>query len=461
MNNLDISNLLKPFLENEIISLSSRIVDATTNLQSASSDSICFYHIADTPGAKKLFLERLKKTKCRNLVLSKTVEIEDANIWVIDHEKFLSAQEEIANHLFPNKNKIKIAGITGTNGKTTVSFLAMQMSSLLGSPAISIGTIGVRSLDRTLEEDILSTTPSYLELRKIIHKYQDTYKYIFMEVSSHALAQKRLSSIELEFSAWTSFSQDHLDYHKNYQDYFNAKLKILDSTKNKEITIPSTEVDLKEKLADAGVIVDLVHPLFDENINIGFRASYNQANLAVAKRLVERITDKKVSENILRKLTLPAGRFESISYGNHIIIIDYAHTPDALENICSTIKTDFFDFNLRVVFGCGGDRDRLKRPLMGQAVSKYADSIIVTSDNPRSEVPGKIIDHIVSGISVEFEREEDRRKAIDLSLSNLTSKTVVLIAGKGHEEYQDVKGEKHHFSDREEVLKFISERENV
>lgn len=461
MNNKEISSLLKPFLKSESIFSDTVINQATTNLQLANTDSICFYHITDADNAKRLFLERLESTTCRNLIVSKKVEVENANVWVIDNSDFLKAQEIVANLIYPNNHTMKIAGITGTNGKTTVSYLAMQMATLLDEPAISIGTIGVRSLDKSLENDILSTTPSYLELRKIIHRFQDEYKYIFMEVSSHALAQNRLHKVELEYAAWTSFSQDHLDYHKDYDDYFNAKLKILESSISKDLIIPSTEPDLKKELLKAGVSLDLVEPVYNDEIDVGFKASYNQANLGIAKRLVEKVTSKSVDESILKKLSLPAGRFESISFDDHIVIVDYAHTPDALENICGTIKKDFSEYELRVVFGCGGDRDKLKRPLMGSAVSRFADSIIVTSDNPRSEVPEQIIDDILPGITVDFKRDEDRRAAIHLSLSDLKRKTVILIAGKGHEEYQDIKGKKHHFSDREVVLKYIDGKKNV
>ncbi|WP_372655803.1 glutamate ligase domain-containing protein, partial [Halobacteriovorax sp.] len=200
---------------------------------------------------------------------------------------------------------------------------------------------------------------------------------------------------------------------------------------------------------------------YSSDFDIGFKATYNQANLAVAKRMVEIVSCESVDEELLKKLTLPSGRFESIKFNEHVVIIDYAHTPDALENICKTIKKDFPDFCLVAVFGCGGDRDKSKRPLMGSAVAKFADSIIVTSDNPRTENAETIIKDILPGIDVPFQKEVDRRKAIRLSLSTLKSKSVILIAGKGHEEYQDIMGKKNHFSDKEEVINFIRETENV
>ncbi len=461
MNNSKIKEILKDHLVFENTIVSDEVTSATTNLQLADEHSICFYHITDLPNSNQLFLDRLKESNCRNLILSKHVEVEGVNVWVIDHKDFLKAQEAIANCLYPNDGSLKIAGITGTNGKTTVSYLAMQMATSLGFPSISIGTIGIRSSKEILEDDILSTTPSYLELRKIINKYQKEYKFIFMEVSSHALAQSRLYSTELECCAWTSFSQDHLDYHKDYEDYFNAKLKIVKNSKNKNIIVPAIEDDLISMLKRSGNLVDPVSCEYSSEFDVGFKATYNQANLAVAKRMVELISGQVVGRDILKSLTLPAGRFESIQFKDNIVIVDYAHTPDALENICETIKKDFSSFHLVVVFGCGGDRDKSKRPLMGEAVAKYADSIIVTSDNPRTENPEKIIEDILPGITTPFEQEVDRRKAIQLSLKNITSKSVVLIAGKGHEEYQDVMGKKTHFSDKEEVLKYIKESENV
>lgn len=461
MNNSKIEELLKNHLIKNITFCKDEILSATTNLQLADEDSVCFYHITDSPNSIQVFLERLKNSDCRNIIVSKNLDIDNVNVWVVDYENFLEAQEIIADVLYPNKGTLKLAGITGTNGKTTVSYLAMQMATSLGYPSISIGTIGIRSSSEILEDDILSTTPSYLELRRIIYKYQDKYKIIFMEVSSHALAQSRLHTAQLECCAWTSFSQDHLDYHKDYADYFNAKLKIVKNSKNKNIIVPSIETDLIKMLVDSGNCIDGVDPLYSSDFDIGFKATYNQANLAVAKRMVEIVSCESVDEELLKKLTLPSGRFESIKFNEHVVIIDYAHTPDALENICKTIKKDFPDFCLVAVFGCGGDRDKSKRPLMGSAVAKFADSIIVTSDNPRTENAETIIKDILPGIDVPFQKEVDRRKAIRLSLSTLKSKSVILIAGKGHEEYQDIMGKKNHFSDKEEVINFIRETENV
>lgn len=461
MNNSEITNILKDQIVQSFNFCEDEILSATTNLQLADANSICFYHITDSPISTELFIERLKESDCRNLILSKNIEVENMNVWVVDYKDFLIAQEYIANMLYPNDGTLKVAGITGTNGKTTVSYLAMQMATSIGLPSISIGTIGIRSTIEILENDILSTTPSYLELRRIIHRYQGQYKFIFMEVSSHALAQSRLHTIELECCAWTSFSQDHLDYHKDYEDYFNAKLRIINNSKNKRIIVPSSEIELIKMLKNRGKSIDEVDLEYSPEFDIGFKATYNQANLAVAKRMVEVISGELIAENTLKKLTLPAGRFESIEFDEHVVIIDYAHTPDALENICETIKKDFADFHLVVVFGCGGDRDKSKRPLMGKAVAKYADRIIVTSDNPRTENPDTIIEDIIPGIGIPYQKEVDRRSAISLSISTLCHKSVVLIAGKGHEEYQDVMGKKFHFSDKEEVLMSIKERSNV
>jgi UDP-N-acetylmuramoyl-L-alanyl-D-glutamate--2,6-diaminopimelate ligase len=457
MNNETVTQSLKKYLKTSSVSIPVDIDGATTNLQLAGQTDICFYKVSNSFESIDLFKSRLSQSKCKNIVINEDIELHGINVWVINQNDMLNAQREIADHIYPNDGSIKLVGITGTNGKTTCSYLAMQLATLMNEKSISIGTIGVRSIEKTLEKDLLSTTPSYLELRKIINKYQKEYKCIFLEVSSHALVQKRLFDLELTSCAWTSFSQDHLDYHKTIDEYFDAKASIITNANNRPLVVSSFEKELIKKLEARNISYKVVEPKFLNGLSVGFKAKYNQSNLYIAKALVEEAIGKTIEENLLVKIKLPDGRFEPIPFNENLILIDYAHTPDALENICKTIKSDFSDYELHVVFGCGGDRDRTKRPLMGQAVSKYADRIILTSDNPRTENPMTIIEDTKKGISTDCIIEEDRKKAISLSLSNLNKKTVVLIAGKGHEDYQDINGEKIHFSDSEEVQKIIKD----
>lgn len=461
MNSEKITKVLKPFLKSSDLSFNDEISKATTNLQNADTDSVAFYNIPETEKAEELFRERLKKSNCRNLIVNRKLEIRDCNLWVIDYEDFLISQKNISDELYPNDGSLKLIGITGTNGKTTTSFLAMQIATKLGFPSLSIGTIGIRSITGIVEKDLLSTTPSYLELRRIINSYQDKYNFLFMEISSHALDQKRLYDIELEVGAWTSFSQDHLDYHKNFEDYFQAKLLLRENLKDKSILVPKNEVELISKFNENHVPYKSIDLYYEESLSVGFKASYNQANLGLAISLVKELTEKQLDVKELSKIQLPDGRFDPIEFNDHIVVVDYAHTPDALENICKTIKADFPSYELVVVFGCGGDRDRSKRPLMGEIASRFANSLIITSDNPRTENPNTIIDDIVNGVTISFARVEDRFEAIKSSLINLKKKSVVLIAGKGHEDYQEINGVKHHFSDSENIKKIISEIKDV
>jgi UDP-N-acetylmuramoyl-L-alanyl-D-glutamate--2,6-diaminopimelate ligase len=458
MNNEEVTKLLKPYLISCSANLETKISGATTNLQLAKTEDICFYNLNSDKKSLEIFKERLDTSATRNIVTTSNVVIEDSNIWVVEKEKYLSCQRAIANKLYPNENKIKLVGITGTNGKTTCSYLAMQLATECGVSSLSIGTIGVRSVKGIIEKDLLSTTPSYLELRKLIHKFQSDYKAIFIEISSHALAQERLFDIELDFAGWTSFSQDHLDYHKDLEDYFNSKAKILNNTKSKSLLVPRSEESLIKKLSEKKVNIEKIESIYNDDLSVGFKASYNQSNLGLAKALVSKIISREVSQLELSKIKLPDGRFEPIEYKDSIVIVDYAHTPDALENICHTIKKDFKSFSLIVVFGCGGDRDRGKRPLMGKAVSKYADKIIVTSDNPRSEDKMQIINDAIKGISKDYLIEVDRKKALELALDNIEGKSAVLIAGKGHEDYQEIEGVKHNFSDSEIIKELIKGR---
>jgi UDP-N-acetylmuramoyl-L-alanyl-D-glutamate--2,6-diaminopimelate ligase len=362
---------------------------------------------------------------------------------------------------------LKIIGVTGTNGKTTTVNLAMQIASLAGHPAISIGTIGVQDVNGTLVEDIDSTTPSYVEIRKLIHRFQDKYEVCFMEVSSHALAQNRLFDILLDGSAWTSFSQDHLDYHRTMEEYFDAKLLVERKylKENQSLLIPVLEKELYETILKRApnTRIKLAKTLDERGLGktleerpLFYHSTYNQSNVELALQLNADLFGEDAIRNIhLKDIKTPPGRFSIIDLGNeNMAIIDYAHTPDALINIGAAIKNAFPAHNLTVVFGCGGNRDKTKRPMMGKAVSEFANKIIVTSDNPRDESPEDIIIDILAGIKVGYEAVVDRKKAIHAALESLGKKEIVLIAGKGHEEYQEIKGVKHPFSDFDIVTNF-------
>lgn len=467
MNKKDLLDLLNPDIasRNPVNDLDHAITNITTNLQSATASDVVFYKVHNNEKSLEDFNKRLKGKTPGVIVLNHGAEafIKDDNCLFIDSARFLYIQKKILDILFPNKNTMKIIGVTGTNGKTTTVNLAMQISSMTGHPAISVGTIGVQDAKGGLIEDMESTTPSYVEFRKIIHKFQDKYQACFVEVSSHSLVQDRLYDLSLDGAAWTSFSQDHLDYHKTMEEYFEAKLliekKYLKDTKS--MIVPALEKELYAKILEknpnARVKTALTlderkmqeRPLF-------YHSPYNQSNAEVALQLNADLWGEDKVKNInLKDIKTPLGRFSVIELGDDsMAIVDYAHTPDALVNIGDAIKKAFPNHSLTVVFGCGGNRDKTKRPLMAKAVAGFADKIIVTSDNPRDEAPEDIIMDIIAGLTSGYEAVVDRKKAIEYALDAIEEQEIVLIAGKGHEEYQEIKGVKHPFSDFNIVSQF-------
>jgi UDP-N-acetylmuramoyl-L-alanyl-D-glutamate--2,6-diaminopimelate ligase len=273
-----------------------------------------------------------------------------------------------------------------------------------------------------------------------------------MEASSHALHQGRLYGISFDVAGWLSFSQDHLDYHKTMDAYFEAKSLIFKHLKpGARVYIPSTQKELSEKLKGPvrmAPVLSGILPLF-------FSTQFNRDNLEVAIAIIEDVFKSKITVDFNR-LQSPDGRFYIQKYLTSYLVVDFAHTPDALMNICTGIKKSFPGYKLKVLFGCGGDRDRTKRPLMGKVVDQLADEAYVTSDNPRSENPVTIIDDILRGFQRLIPRKiVDRREAVRIAFSEIKEKEVLLLAGKGHEDYILINGVKHPYSDIKEVDEFV------
>ena len=443
----------------------------TTNLQGARSCDVVFYKInPHDPKSIENFKKRLQSANPGLLILNHGAEfVKSPNAIFVDADNFLSAQKILLDEICPKHKKLKIVGVTGTNGKTTTVNLAMQIASMIGHRAFSVGTLGVFDIHGAIYPDLESTTPSYVEFRKLIHKFQNDYEVCFVEVSSHALVQNRLFDIELDAAAWTSFSQDHLDYHQNMEEYFKAKLliekKYLKSSRS--LIIPSRESELYEKILKTAPETRVKMAKTLEQRGFGkalserplfYHSSYNQSNVEVAFELsADLFGEEKLAKIKLSDIKTPLGRFSVIELDhNNLAIVDYAHTPDALINISNAIRDAFPDHSLTVVFGCGGNRDKTKRPLMGKAVAGLADKVIVTSDNPRDEAPEDIIVDVIAGIEGDYEAIVDRKKAILGALEDADENEIILIAGKGHEEYQEIKGIKHPFSDFNIVKEFIA-----
>ncbi len=441
------------------------IEDVSVRLERAKKNQVVFYNLKDDAKSQEVFETRFPKDNDFLLIISQmpsktTIK---KNYLVIPKENFLKAQKIVCDKLFPmERSRFKLIGITGTNGKSTTAYLGMSVSTLLGHPALSVGTLGIDSINKK-EGDTDNTTPSYLDLRKILYTYQKEYEAFFLEVSSHSLDQNRLFDLRLDGGIFTSFSQDHLDYHPSMEEYFKSKEKMAEEyfSKNAVLVIPQEEEFLRKKLPKAKLAKSLKDREV-KNIPFIFQIPYNRRNLECALEINEIIWNTSNIVDIF-KLKNPKGRFSSIPFKDSFIVIDYAHTPEALERVLSSIKNIYSDYTLSLVFGCGGDRDRTKRPIMGKIAGDFVEKgkIYLTSDNPRSENPQKIIDDIKEGIkNPNLIINLDRKQAIKEALKNIREKEIVLIAGKGHEDYQEIKGVRHPFSDFSVVEEFLSDKKN-
>lgn len=393
----------------------------------------------------------------------------------------------ISSNFYDNPSeKLKLIGITGTNGKTTCATLLYDLFRLRGFKTGLISTVNIKILHKTISST--HTTPNALKINQLLYEMvQNGCTHVFMEVSSHALDQNRVAGISFDIGVFTNISRDHMDYHPTLDHYIGSKKKLFSLLKKRAFAIINIDDpygeemsrDIRAKSLFYGIreSADFLGKIIENNISglsieiDGFEMTsrligeFNAYNLlvvyAVAKILGE---DPLTILTLISNLKAPDGRFEYIiSPSNVTAIIDYAHTPDALENILKTL-VNLRNGNQKIltVFGCGGDRDRGKRPLMGEISSIYSDQVFITSDNPRSENPSSIIQEIFSGVNPDKSEIvsiiEDRREAINKACKVAQSGDIVLIAGKGHEKYQIIGKEKFHFDDLEETIKVFKNK---
>lgn len=389
----------------------------------------------------------------------------------------------IAQRFYQHSSRhLSVTGITGTNGKTTIAYQLAQAHELLGEEAAYIGTIGQGKVSKL--ESLANTTPDALCLHRLFNAYwQRGVRQVCMEVSSHALSQNRVEGIEFKQGIFTNLTLDHLDYHRTMDEYAQAKAKLFalehlewaiinqdDKYKGlmekalqphvKKITYgmsKASDVRVEQWQSDMrGTVMTIASPWGRHEIKIRALGQFNLYNsLAVFTSLmVHNYSITRVIE-IMAELKAAPGRMEIVAQ-NPYVLVDFAHTPDALENVLRTLK-EIKRGDLWVIFGCGGDRDKSKRPIMGNAAGLYADKVIVTSDNPRNEDPVQIIQEIVEGISVDKPQvtRVNRKEAIEYALTNAEAEDIILIAGKGHEAYQQIGAVKHPFSDQEIVKAII------
>ena len=375
--------------------------------------------------------------------------------------------------------KLKLVGVSGTNGKTTIATLLYNMFTKMGHKCGLLSTVCNYIIDEAIPAD--HTTPDPIELNRLLDRMvQAGCEYAFMECSSHAIAQKRIGGLTFAGGIFTNLTRDHLDYHKTFENYRNAKKAFFDSLpktafaitnaddKNGMVMVQNTKATVKtysiRTVADFKARIIECHfegmylEMDGHEVGVQFIGKFNVSNLlavyAAAVMLGKSPEDVLVVMSTLHSVS---GRLEPIhSPEGYTAVVDYAHTPDALENVLNAIH-EVLDGKGHVitVCGAGGNRDKGKRPLMAQEAVKQSDKVIITSDNPRFEEPQDIINDMLAGLNAQQMKKVisivDRREAIRTACMMAQKGDVILIAGKGHENYQEIKGVKHHFDDHEVV----------
>ena len=393
-------------------------------------------------------------------------------------------REYLAKYLKEQYNeqlsKIKFIGITGTNGKTTSCYLIYQALNMLGVKTAYIGTIGFYVEGKV--KDLDNTTPDLIDLYEMFdYCIKNEVKVIAMEVSSHALSLGRVMGVEFDYAAFTNLTQDHLDFHKTLENYEQAKLILFKNLRNDKVAVINSDDEyykdfcLKEnnnilyglndladyKITKYSLHIDSVEFSFnyqnkEYNVKLNIPGKYNiynYMNLLIILNKMGYSLEEII--NLSSTLKAPSGRFETLRYKGSVIIIDYAHTPDAVLNILDNVL-EYKKGKVITIIGCGGDRDKTKRPIMGKIATSKSDFVIFTDDNPRTEDNHLIMNDILSGVEKEnYIVKYDRKEAIFEGFKMLEKDDILLVLGKGHENYQVINHDKIHFSDLETVQEFI------
>jgi UDP-N-acetylmuramoyl-L-alanyl-D-glutamate--2,6-diaminopimelate ligase len=382
-------------------------------------------------------------------------------------------------------SKLKLVGITGTNGKTTSTFILKNILQSGGHKTGLVGTIANYVGDVKVDSKL--TTPESNDLNRFFYDMIETgCSHAIMEVSSHSLFLKRVYGLDFAVAIFSNITSDHLDFHQTFNEYLNAKKILFDGLGSNSFAIINSDdsnsnkmiKDCKAKIVTYGIADNSDYQI--KNINydlngtdftitnknvdykihtalIGTFNAYNAASAFAAANYLG-VDTNKIVDGIKSSPQVP-GRFEVIGEGKKKVIVDYSHTADSLEKALQAVREIVKDKNqVFTVFGCGGDRDKTKRPVMGKVASDLSDKVFVTSDNPRTENPYEIIKDIIKGISKNnYEVEENREEAIKNAIQRSDDNAVILIAGKGHENYQEINGVRNHFSDQEIALKYLPE----
>jgi UDP-N-acetylmuramoyl-L-alanyl-D-glutamate--2,6-diaminopimelate ligase len=411
---------------------------------------------------------------------------QDKNVTYVQVENSAMAAGYMAHNFNGQPSaKLKLVGITGTNGKTTIATLLYKLFSVLGYKCGLLSTVQNHIADEILPAT--HTTPDAISLNAMLKQMVEAgCTHVFMETSSHAIDQHRVAGLEYTGGIFSNITHDHLDYHKTFDEYIRVKKSFFDSLPSSAFAISNaddkrggvmlqntnarkfyyslkTMADFKGKIMENS-LTGLVMMVNDQEVHFRLIGEFNAYNLlAVYGAAICLGEDKEEVLRCLSVLTGAEGRFDYILSAKEKVlgIVDYAHTPDALINVLSTIqRLKKGNEQVITVVGCGGDRDRKKRPVMGEAACAYSDRVVFTSDNPRSEVPEEIIKDMEEGLNTAARRKfvsiADRKAAIKTAVSYTRPQDILLIAGKGHEKYQEIKGVKYPFDDKA-VLKEMFE----
>lgn len=431
------------------------------------------------------FIEKAIENGAVAVVCEEMPEAINENVVYVQAENSAAAAGYMASNFFGKPSEqLKLVGVTGTNGKTTIATLLYKLFTRLGYKCGLLSTvenmIGQRVVPAT------HTTPDAVSLNALLRQMVDEgCAHVFMETSSHAVHQHRVTGLQYAGGIFSNITHDHLDYHKTFDEYIRVKKSFFDSLPSSAFAISNADdkrgtvmlqnTHAKKYFYSLKTVADFKGKILDNSLNgllmtvneveVNFRliGEFNAYNLlAVYGAAICLGEDKQEVLTALSELTGAEGRFDyQVSAKERVIaIVDYAHTPDALLNVLATIKKLKKGFEQVItVVGCGGDRDRTKRPVMATVACEHSDKVIFTSDNPRSEDPAQIIKDMEEGIAPAYKRKYisivDRKEAIKTAISFAKQEDIILIAGKGHEKYQEIKGVRNHFDDKEEVKEFF------
>lgn len=431
------------------------------------------------------FISKAIGAGCCAVVCEELPQEMSDNVTYIVVEDSSEALGNIASNYYGHPSlKMKLVGVTGTNGKTTTATLLYEMARLAGYKAGLLSTV----CNYIGDDKIASThtTPDALSINEYMYQMVEAgCKYCFMEVSSHSIHQKRIAGLDFDGAIFSNITHDHLDYHKTFRAYIEAKKAFFDGLPAHAFALTNGDdkngmVMLQNTIARKFVyscrsLADFNCKIIEKHLDgmllkldgvevwTKFTGDFNAYNILAVYAASCLLGFAK--EDILKYISMlipVSGRFETLLADNGVMaVVDYAHTPDALENVLSTIRGLVKKGNIVItVVGAGGDRDKTKRPEMAEAACRYSDRVVLTSDNPRSEVPESIIDDMLVGVKLEDKDRvnaiTDRREAIGFAIGLAKPGDIVLIAGKGHENYQEIKGVKYHFDDKEVVHEAFS-----